>query len=54
MDKDVESHSQIIPVSINKNGSIGRYLPWLQQKIFKLIDHVESLIKEIARNMKEI
>ncbi|NLM03418.1 MAG: helicase-exonuclease AddAB subunit AddB [Clostridiales bacterium] len=52
MDKDVESHSQIIPVSINKNGSIGKVSSVATAEDFQnLIDHVESLIKEIGKEI---
>lgn len=52
MDKSIQGHSQIIPVSLNKDESIGKRSSVATQEDFNnLINHVQNLIKEIGKEI---
>ncbi len=52
MDEGIEGHSDIIPVSINKDGSIGRRSSVATREDFEnLIRHIKNLIREISKEM---
>lgn len=52
MDREAEGHSQIIPVYISRDGSIGKASSVATGEDFQyLISHVENLIKEIGKEI---
>ncbi|SET07332.1 DNA helicase/exodeoxyribonuclease V, subunit B [Natronincola peptidivorans] len=52
MDKHIEKHSEIIPVALNKDESIGKKSSVATEEEFQdIIKHVRSLIKEIGKEI---